>query len=328
MENGVSSCQITFCSSTPTQANQETDATYSADTTRTGGATLDAIFASVLANKAFYQWSTFIAAFGQMMSNKGFSVSDASLATLTAQLTNILTTADLRGNLIVLPYSSALSLDATKYLGWQVTLTGNTTFTISGTQVGDELTFLILQNSIGGHTVTWPSNFQYPLQPDPTPNTLSVLSFKVRTDGTVWMSRPVMSSAPGSQAGINNTPIGQHSPAAGSFSSLVCPTRSPGDSTTNAASTAFVAAAFGWTYGGSSPSGAWERSPSGRIMQWGTTYSNGGQVTFPIPFTSVPVVTIASYAGDGSETCNVAPTATAVSIAFSGSAAGWIAVGY
>lgn len=84
-----------FLQFNPTQANQETDAQYLVDALRTGGYSLDAIVPSVLLNKATFQASTWIAAMGQMMANKGFTVSDANLATLTAVLTSIITTVDL-----------------------------------------------------------------------------------------------------------------------------------------------------------------------------------------------------------------------------------------
>jgi hypothetical protein len=79
----------------PGAANQEDDATYAADVQRSGGATTDAIFASPLANKLFYQLSTFCAAFAQALVAKGYTVSDANLAALQAVLSNVLTNADM-----------------------------------------------------------------------------------------------------------------------------------------------------------------------------------------------------------------------------------------
>lgn len=83
----------------PAAANQETDAQYLADSMRSGGATDPSIFASILANKAFYQWSTVIAALAQMMANKGYTISDANLPNLVNALSNILTNADLLNSL-------------------------------------------------------------------------------------------------------------------------------------------------------------------------------------------------------------------------------------
>lgn len=79
----------------PTAANQETDAQYSVDPQRTGGATNPAIFPSVTANKLLYQQSTFTTAFAQMMANKGFVLSDANLNNLEAVLANVMTTVDM-----------------------------------------------------------------------------------------------------------------------------------------------------------------------------------------------------------------------------------------
>src|ERR1700733_8005289 len=86
-------------------ANQETDSTYLADSTRTGGAGTGSVFPSVLANKAFYQWSTFLASFCQMLVNKGISTSDANFTQLVAELANVLTTADQKPSLLPLTFS-------------------------------------------------------------------------------------------------------------------------------------------------------------------------------------------------------------------------------
>lgn len=79
----------------PTAANQENDAAYAADSQRAGGATNPALFDATLANKAFYQWSTFLTALFAAYAAKGFTTSDSNLSTLTAQCAGFLTTADL-----------------------------------------------------------------------------------------------------------------------------------------------------------------------------------------------------------------------------------------
>ena len=79
----------------PTQSNQEDDAAYSADALRSGGAPTNAIFPSPTANKAFYQWSIFVAAFAAMLADKGYTLSDADFVNLKTVLSNILTQADL-----------------------------------------------------------------------------------------------------------------------------------------------------------------------------------------------------------------------------------------
>jgi hypothetical protein len=79
----------------PTQANQETDAAYTADAQRSGGAVDLTEFPSALANKLFYQVSTYITALGTMLANKGYSNNDANLANLTTVMANLMTSADL-----------------------------------------------------------------------------------------------------------------------------------------------------------------------------------------------------------------------------------------
>lgn len=78
----------------PTAVNQENDAAYLADSQRAGGATNPSILQAELANKAFFQWSTFLTALFQAFANKGFTTSDSNLNTLTAACANFLTTAD------------------------------------------------------------------------------------------------------------------------------------------------------------------------------------------------------------------------------------------
>ena len=73
----------------PGSVNQESDSAYTSDALRSGGITTDAIFASALANKLFYQLSTFVAAFAAALAAQGLVVSDANLATLQTVLMNV-----------------------------------------------------------------------------------------------------------------------------------------------------------------------------------------------------------------------------------------------
>src|SRR6266700_4933879 len=68
----------------PPALNQENDIAYNADSSRAGGAPLNAIFQSQLANKLFYQLTTFLAAFTQMLTSKGYSPNDGSANPSTA----------------------------------------------------------------------------------------------------------------------------------------------------------------------------------------------------------------------------------------------------
>jgi hypothetical protein len=78
----------------PTQANQESDTAYAADSERTGGA-VSGQFPSALGNKLFYQLSTYITALATMLANKGYSNNDSNLANLVAVMNNLVTNADL-----------------------------------------------------------------------------------------------------------------------------------------------------------------------------------------------------------------------------------------
>src|ERR1700761_6895631 len=113
----------------PIKANQQNDGTYLTDATRTGGISTGSIFSSALADKAFYQWSTFVAAFCIMMQNKGFTTSDADIEALAAVLANVITTADLGylNNIITVAYSPNPVFDASQGNQFFMLLSGNVT---------------------------------------------------------------------------------------------------------------------------------------------------------------------------------------------------------
>lgn len=80
--------------------NQQTDAEYTADTQRSGGA-VAGVFPSTTANKLFFQLSSMVTALATMMANKGYTVEDGSAGTsghnfaaLVAVLTNLVTAVD------------------------------------------------------------------------------------------------------------------------------------------------------------------------------------------------------------------------------------------
>lgn len=133
------SATTNFLQFNPGAANQETDSTYLADSTRTGGAGTGSVFASVLANKVFYQWSTFVAAFAQMLVNKGISTSDADFNQLVAALANVVTTADQKPGLIVVPFASTAVFDCSKSNGFEMVLSGNVTTRRSSTRLRAKL---------------------------------------------------------------------------------------------------------------------------------------------------------------------------------------------
>ena len=175
--------------------NQETDAEYLADAQRIGGVTTGSLAPSATMNKFYYQASTFIAAFGQMLATKGYSNSDASLPTLAAVLANVLTEADMGAQIVSVPYSPTPAFNAAGNNGFQMTLTGNiTASTISGVSPGQLLAFYFVQDSVGGRTVSWPSSFVGALQPDAAASSVSVMLFRADLSGTVRAVSPLISN--------------------------------------------------------------------------------------------------------------------------------------
>jgi len=323
----------------PTQANQENDAAYLADATRTGGAGVDAIWPSQSANKTLYQVAGGMYALMAMMANKGFTALDTNLATLTAVLANLLTTADVPAGLQVVPYATSMAFNAGKYAGFQVTLTGNPRFTIAGQAPGAVIGLIWLQDSVGGRAVTFPGNVNGGAQPDPTANVATAQLFKVDSAGNLDAVGPAVSVN-----GLSGLPIGAVNPSSGVFTSLKGPTVAGTDNSTNAATTAWVRQLFA---GNTSFLGnGYIILPGGLILQWGTGSAEGPgtrdvPVSFPIAFPNacfVVVITAQWNTGQNSSIAQVeqGSITTAVfefGVASAGSVNGtttpmWFAVGY
>lgn len=175
----------------PTAANQETDAEYAADSQRSGGATDPSLFDATLANKMFYQLSTYLTALFTAFANKGFGTSDASLLALVSQCANFLTTADVKGGLQYLLYAPTQALNAAQFGGFQMALNGNLSFTISGYAVGDLITLVFTQGSGGGAVVTPPSNVTGMGSVFPTAGSNSIQIFKVLNDNNLHAVGPM-----------------------------------------------------------------------------------------------------------------------------------------
>src|SRR5271169_1081508 len=143
----------------PGLANQENDAQYTANTQRSGGAVAGPTpFPSVTANKLFYQLSIFVAAFAQMLANKGFTVSDANFTNLVAELANVITTADaeVQGGINIVAFSSTPVFNTALGTTIQITLTGNVTASaLANYQHGQIITFIIAQDGTDGRTFVW-----------------------------------------------------------------------------------------------------------------------------------------------------------------------------
>lgn len=78
----------------PTKNNMMSDAGYFNSNYRKNGAQAGVAPAPVH-NKLYYQATTFITAFAEMMNTKGYELNDTSLSTLAAELANVVTNADL-----------------------------------------------------------------------------------------------------------------------------------------------------------------------------------------------------------------------------------------
>lgn len=201
----------------PTAVNQETDAQYLADAQRAGGATDPSLFASLLANKVFYQSSTYLFALFTAFANKGFTTSDSNASTLTAQCANFLTTADVRPNLQVLAYAPNITLDASLATGFEIgNMAGPCAITIVNYQFGDNIIVMLAQDTVGGRTVTWASPVLGGSQPDPTPGVVSVQMFKADSASHLLAVTPMYSFV----NGIVSSQIGAVLPARGGFTTL------------------------------------------------------------------------------------------------------------
>jgi len=294
----------------PTKANQDTDTQYTTDATRTGGAGVDAIWPSKSANKTLYQASTMNAAFAQMMANKGYVVSDANLATLTAVLANVLTVADIPTGLQSVPWSAIVALNAGLYGGFEVSLTGNTTLSITGQAPGDVIALFFAQDGTGGHTVTFSSAVVGGIQPDPSPNVVSGQLFKVNAADKLQALGPAFSVN-----GLNGVAIGSVTPSTGAFTdvatntcevatSLTAPTVSSGDNSTKVVTTGWAKFGFAVSLG----STGYLQLPTwlgGVVLQWGIVPMPGSSgsdnptsFSFPLAFPNACFVVVpGTYGG-------------------------------
>ena len=290
----------------PTEANQLNDAAYTADATRTGGAGVDAIWPSASANKTLYQLSTMCAALAQALANKGFTVSDANLAALTTVMSNIITSADVRGNLQVIAYSSSIVLNCASYLGFQISLGASPiALSVLNPQAGDIIVLLFVQDSSGGGAVNFSASFINAVQPDTAANVISCQAFKVTSTLHLQAMGPNISIN-----GINNTPIGESDPAPGAFTSLsastqlTAPTVVNTDNSTKAVTTAWAKFGFSVSLG----SAGYFKFPTwlgGLAIQWGSVSASGGTGPFgTITFPSATVfATACVFVGGNANAC-------------------------
>ncbi len=177
----------------PDLQNSETDSQYASDVMRTGGAVLDALLPSPLFNKFAHQVSMFPAAFCQMLANKGFSTSDADFNNLVSVLSNVKTGADFTSPIVVVPYATAVTFDASVAAEFDLTLSGNVSASsLVKVSIGQMLTFIITQDAIGGRTLSWPANMTYPGPICALPNSTSIQMFVVRPNGMIAPVTPMI----------------------------------------------------------------------------------------------------------------------------------------
>lgn len=167
--------------------NADSDSAYLADSLRSGGITTGAILPSTLLNKAWYQWSTFVAAFCQMMVNKGYSPLDSNFANLVSVLTNVKTTADFLTSILTVTFNPTIAFNAAQTAQWWLTLTGNvTSSTLTGQVQGQNLIFIITQDATGGRTFSWPTNITGAGAISTQANVTSIQMFDVLPNGTIY----------------------------------------------------------------------------------------------------------------------------------------------
>lgn len=177
----------------PLGNNQESDSLYNSDSLRSGGATSGAILPSPTDNKFRFQTGAFVAAFAQMMVNKGFTINDAPFSNLVAVLTNVKTSADFAASMIQVPYATSVTFNAAQSSGFDLTLTGNVaSSSLTSTSVGQILSFVISQDATGGRTFPWPSQLTPTGQICSTPLSTSVQLFQVRFGGAIVPIAPML----------------------------------------------------------------------------------------------------------------------------------------
>lgn len=178
-----------FLQHNPTEANQDSDAQYLVDNTRTAGLGVDQIVPSIWMNKILYQVSTFVAAFAQTLSNKGYNCSDADINALEAVLANVITNADTKPGIINVPFSTAPVFNAALASGFVFQQSAAvTSSTLINVTFGQILTFSI-QNltSSDPSTFVWPTNVlgAYTISLS-TPVAVNTQQFIVLGDGNAY----------------------------------------------------------------------------------------------------------------------------------------------
>ena len=174
-----------FLQHNPQQTNQETDPQYAADNIRNSGLGVDDIVPSIWLNKILYQVSTFVAAFGNMMANKGYSPLDTNIVTLEGVLANLLTNADIKLPLVSVAYAATAEFNAALSNGFDMVLAGNVTSSaLINMSIGQVVTFIITQGAVP-YTFSPPHNINGWQAITPVANKVTVQSFIMDEAGNI-----------------------------------------------------------------------------------------------------------------------------------------------
>ena len=185
--------------------NAEDDATYLADTTRTGGAAVDSLLPSALFNKLNGQVSMVAAALCQSLADKGYTISDANYTNLVAAMAAIRTAADALPAMISVAYATSIIFDASQSTGFDLVLTGDVSVSsLIDFAPGQVLVFIVAQDDTGGHTFSWPPEVTGSVPVSPLANAVTVEAFIVGSDSIV---RPMFPEASGVTS--QDTPAGR-----------------------------------------------------------------------------------------------------------------------
>jgi hypothetical protein len=181
--------------------NAESDAEYTADASRTGGAAVDSLLPSALFNKLMGQTSMVSAALCQSLANKGYTISDANYTNLVAAMAAIRTQADVLPAMISVAYATSLVFDVSLSTGFDLVLSGDVSASsLVNFAPGQILVFIIAQDGAGGHAFSWPPQITGTAPVTATANAVTVEAFIVAQDSSV---QPLFPEASGvtTQAG-------------------------------------------------------------------------------------------------------------------------------
>jgi hypothetical protein len=295
----------------PASNNQETDAQYLADSQRASGAVDPEFFDATLANKLFYQVTTYLTALFQAFAAKGYTTSDSNLNTLASVCANFLTTADVEPAVVNVPYAASVTLNAGASDGFYIqSMTGNLAIAaVTGLTAGQIVAMYYQQDGTGGHTVTFPGVFVGAAQPDPAANAVSLQLFgydantgqlraftPLISDNGAWFpglltAGSLTLASPGTAGQVLTNVGGIFVPV-----SRVGPTMNTTSGHTagiNTAGTTYTAPSTAWLtvivtgelYGGVGHSGSFAATVNGTVVNInGVTNSSGAaSVTFEVP---------------------------------------------